>query len=191
LLPLLERARGPGRYVSVEQLLEDEACPAFALLRPAAAAALPSVCATQVVGEEWYYRLEDERLLAWLRLKVQALAASLATGATAGAAFEALDGASRTAYACELLGEYLAQAVLERLRAHLGVAAIAHAPVEAPLPHFVEADERGGAPPEKKAKLSAAAKASASRTANNQVKNAKAAEGSRSLASFFGGKPKQ
>ena len=181
-----------GRFCSAEHLLDDPQCPVLARLRSAAEQALPAVCSVQQVGEESFFRLDDARVLAWLSLKVDAVVASLRAGAAAGAAFEALNQEQLTAYAVDLMGEYLAPALLDRLRTHLRCSASAPEGVSmAPLDGHRHSDA-SFEPDSKRPKapvLSAAAKNTASRLATAKAKNAKAAEGCVNLASLFG-KPK-
>lgn len=181
-----------GRYCSAEHVLEDAQWPALVHLRPAAEKALPAVCSVQQVGEELFFRLDDARLLAWLTLKVDAVMTALRAGAAAGLAFEALDDAALRAYAVDLLSEYLTPGHLARLRTHLGCEATApteHAGAPAGVHAVAQMEEQDGkrlrpAPP-----MSTAAKQAASRAANIKEKNAKAAKGTVSLASFFGKPP--
>ena len=182
-----------GRFCSAEHLLDDPQCPVLARLRPAAEQALPAVCSVQQVGDDSFFRLDDARVLAWLSLKVNAVVASLRAGAAAGAAFEALNDEQLTAYAVDLMGEYLAPALLDRLRVHLRCSAstqegVSTQPVDGHRPSdasYEPDSKRPKAPPP----LSTAAKSAVSRLATAKAKNAKAAEGCVNLASLFG-KPK-
>lgn len=178
-----------GRFCSAEHLLEDAQWPALAHLRPAAEAALPAVCSVHQMGEDRFYRLDDSRLLAWLTLKVDATVAALRAGAAAGAAFEALDDSQLRAYSVDLFGEYLSSAHMDRLRAHLGCTAVpadvTAAPAAAHVPAMTHFEEPEGKRPKPAPVLSAAAKQSAARAASMKEKNAKAAQGCVSLASFF------
>ena len=196
LLPVLERHRQrseshEGRFCSLEVLLEDDTCPALASLQPLAAASLASVCAVQEAGEDSFYRLDDERALAWLSIKVERVAAALHSGASAGSAFDALGADALLSYSVELLGEYLSPAWVGRLRAHCGCSA--GGPAEECLPPLPPTGGGGGermdGPADaKKAKpgsAAASAKASATRVANSKLANAKAAEGTASLRCFF------
>jgi ribonuclease H2 subunit B len=198
LLPALERHRQrseshEGRFCSLEVLLEDEASPALASLQPLAAAALASVCAVQEAGEDSFYRLDDERLLAWLSIKAERVAAALHSGAAAGSAFDALGADALLSYSVELLGEYLPPAWVARLRAHCGCAGPPAEEAPLPLPTggggggggSDRLDGPGDAKKAKPGSAAAAAKASATRVANAKVANAKAAEGTASLRSFF------
>jgi len=148
-------------------------------LQPLAAALLPAVCAVRESDDECFYRLDDTRALAWLSAKAARCADALRSGAAAGGAFEALGDDAIASYAVEFLGEYLSAAWLCRLRDYIGVVAAPMEPV-APLPQAM-VTERGGEGDaehaEKKAKLSVAQKASITRVASNQAKNAKAAVG--------------
>jgi hypothetical protein len=189
-----QTATHEGRFCSVEHLLEDGACPALALLAPGAPAALPCVCAVSRAGGDDYYRLDDARALAWLAAKARALADALRAGTGGGAgAFAALGDAALNGYAVELLGEYVSRDWRTRLAAHLGCEASAPGPVVegggggAPAGWEPHAGEANAA---KKPKLSQAEKQSAARAVSLAAKNAKAATGTRSLASFFGGKSK-
>ena len=175
----------------MEHLLEDEACPALAALAPVAAPALASVCAVQRSGPDEFYRLDDARALAWLACKAERLQATLLSGeAGGGATFSALGESGVRSYAVELLGEYLPRAWLARLQAHLGCSPSGPGPdgpsarAAAEPAHFADAER-----PAKKPALTKTEVQNASRAVSIAAKNAKAAAGTKSLASFFG-KPK-
>jgi ribonuclease H2 subunit B len=150
----------------------------------------------QRFGDDCFFRLDDQRALAWLAIKVERAVAALRGGAAAGAAFESLTNEQLRQYAVDLLGEYLSPAWLDRLRNHLGCAApvLGDGVSIAPVGHVSQGGGIGGElePDSKKPKqpppMSAAAKMNASRAANNKEKNAKAAQGCAPLASFFKGK---
>jgi hypothetical protein len=198
----------------VEHLLEDDACPGLAALAPALEASLPSLCAVQHTGGTAYYRLDDARVLAWLAAKTDAVTAALrGGGAGGGAAFDAL-GDALTSYSVEFLGEYVARPWLTRLQERLGCATagpVTEGGMTAPMP-LAAHDAFASDGPNKKPKLTKARSApmlaalclalhvpdvpvhrtrqteaqNASRALSLATKNAKAASGTKSLASFFG-----
>lgn len=187
-----QTATHDGRYCSLEVLLEDERFPALGALSACAHAALPAVCSVQSVGAgEDYYRLDDARALAWLCCKTDTVLAALRSGGAGGGAAFAAMGDSLTGYAVELLGEYVAKPWLQRLQTHLrctptslqaleggsGVAELA-----ASVPHT----DSGANANKKPKQLSKTELQNASRAQSLAAKNAKAASGTRSLASFFG-----
>jgi hypothetical protein len=138
--------------------------------------------------------LDDARTLAWLACKAERLQATLLSGdAGGGGSFTALGESGVRSYAVELLGEYLSRAWLARLQEHLGCTPsgpgtdAAPARAAADQAHRADVDDGGAAI--KKAKLSKTEQQNASRAVNLAAKNAKAAAGTKSLASFFG-KPK-
>ena len=183
-----------GRFCNLEHLLENDAYPGLAKLATAAAPALASVCAVQVSGPDKFYRLDDARTLAWLACKAERLQATLLSGeAGGGGSFTALGESGVRSYAVELLGEYLSRAWLARLQEHLGCPPSGPgtegmpARTAADQAHHAEGDDGGAA--SKKLKLSKTEQMNASRAVNLAAKNAKAAAGTKSLASFFG-KPK-
>jgi ribonuclease H2 subunit B len=194
-LPMLLRERGKG-FCSLETLLESETeNRGLARLQQLLEPSLPCVCAVQTVGDERYYRLDDARTLAWLSLKASNLAAVLRDGGAAGAAFEALSQEELLSYSVELLGEYVVAPWLAQLRSKLQLPerCAAPAPAEASmLPQAAPTQQHHEGPAEaKKAKLSSAAKAAQTRVESNTKANAKAAQGTASLASFFGGGAKK
>jgi hypothetical protein len=163
-------------------------------LAPLAAPALASVCVVQRSGADEFYRLDDARALAWLAVKAERLLAVLMSGeGGGGGTFAALGESGVRSYAVELLGEYLPRAWLARLQAHLGCSPSGPGADGAPSrpsaehAHFAEAGDAAAA---KKPKLTKTEAQNASRAVSIATKNAKAAAGTKSLASFFGGKPK-
>ena len=144
-------------------------------------------------GPDAVYRLDDARALAGLAAKAELLERTLMRGeAGGGGTFSALGESGVRSYAVELLGEYLPRAWLARLQEHLGCApsgpGAEGAPARAVEPaHF--ADAGGGDAAAKKPKLTKTEAQNASRAISIATKNAKAAAGTKSLASFFG-KPK-
>jgi hypothetical protein len=163
-------------------------------LAPLAAPALASVCVVQRSGADEFYRLDDARALAWLAVKAERLLAVLMSGeGGGGGTFAALGESGVRSYAVELLGEYLPRAWLARLQAHLGCSPSGPGAGGAPSrpsaehAHFAEPDAAAAA---KKPKLTKTEAQNASRAVSIATKNAKAAAGTKSLASFFGGKPK-
>lgn len=186
------------RFVSAEQLLDDNAYPALAALGGAAARSLPCVCSVRLVGGDAFYRLDEARLVAWLGLKAAAAGRALRTQPCGAASYDGLDDASLLAYSLDLLGEYVAPHWVQRARraeglppaaggAEPGAAAGAAGwgAAAAPAAAAAAAGDDDGPRAAKKAKPSAAEQRAAKARETQAAKNAKAAAGSRPLASFF------
>lgn len=61
LLPVLEAARGEGRFCDVEHILECAGAAAAALLAPLVAAQLRCVCDAKEAGGHAYFRLNEDK----------------------------------------------------------------------------------------------------------------------------------
>jgi len=188
-LPRLAAARAAtGSFVTPEDAVAgagDEAggrllAALAAAGRGSAGAALAPACEAKDVGGETYYRLCDDRALAWLRLKA-ATAGNALRGA--GGAAASLDDAAATAAGAALLAEYLPRP----FAAALGVADASDraapdrwsgAPAgDAPSP----AAKRVRVDPKEIARVKAAAAREEARAAAKK----KEASSMKSLASFF------
>ena len=142
-LPLMDRARrgahgsaGPSRggessgvFCSLEQALchEEEVYPDA--LRPAVERGLGAICDIKEVGGDRYYRLNDARVDAWLRLKVAQARRALAKG---NPAFSLTDEAAQDLYGAGVVADYLDASWGARLRAMFGVPAAAAAAAAGP-----------------------------------------------------------
>ncbi|GAB4822260.1 hypothetical protein N2152v2_009306 [Parachlorella kessleri] len=209
-LPLLERARGAqregsaGLFCDMEQVLQgvrphSVAQQLTSLLAPHQ---LAWVCDCKLAAGQHYYRLSDEKVLAWLQRKVDQTKASLLASPSSGASFASMESTGLTAYAAGLLGEYLSDGWAKRLQQALclpeqtpqkatAAAGTAHHPASGP--------DSGAQRPEKRPKLdpkgsstmqldpkeAAKQKAAESRLASKNAKLAKEASSMRKLSSFF------
>ncbi|KAG2441003.1 hypothetical protein HXX76_003856 [Chlamydomonas incerta] len=150
---------------------------------------LACVCDVRRVDEASYYRLNDQRVLAWLAVKFRRVQAALA-GHVAG-----MGSGHAAAYVLALLGEYVGEPWLSRLAAQVGASTSSGCGVadkEAmgnPL-QPTDANAQGGAPratppsgasgpPEKKQKVAEA------RAQAKQAALAKQAVGTKKLTAFF------
>ena len=140
-LPLMDRARrgahgsagpsrgGEGVFCSLEQALchEEEVYPDA--LRPAVERGLGAICDVKEVGGDRYYRLNDVRVDAWLRLKVAQARRALARG---NPAFSLTDEAAQLLYGAGVVADYLDASWGARLRAMFEVPAAAAAAAAGP-----------------------------------------------------------
>ncbi|KAG2450443.1 hypothetical protein HYH02_004945 [Chlamydomonas schloesseri] len=152
---------------------------------------LACVCDVRKVDEASYYRLNDQRVLAWLAVKFRRVQAALA-GQVAG-----MGSGHAAAYVLALLGEYVGEPWITRLGAAVGAAAGTGAGCGAADPEATgntlqptdpnaQANTAratppvgGGGPPEKKQKVAEA------RAQAKQAALAKQAVGTKKLTSFF------
>jgi ribonuclease H2 subunit B len=170
-------------------------------LTPAASEALTAlitphqmqcICDSKQIGDQFYYRLNDERVLAWLELKVEQTKTALVEQA---AGFAGMDTVGLTAYSAGILGEYLSQEWSNKLSKYLGlpqpgddVAGGLGNGVAAPPPMYnpdVSFDLPEAKRPRFDPKEAAKAKAQAARQEAKAAKIAKEASGMRKLSSFF------
>ncbi|PRW60264.1 ribonuclease H2 subunit B [Chlorella sorokiniana] len=188
VLPLLEQARAQQNvFQDLEQILSMAASPSAHLLAPLLeqGGQLSCLCDAKAAGGQSYYRLNDDRVLAWLRLKVDQ--AKAAMQASPSAAFSGMDDLGLTAYAAGMLGEYLAQHWQDKLAAALNLPDELPAPAHAPPPADYDA-QSSEKKPRVDPKEAAKAKAAEARQAAKAAKLAKEAAGMRKLSAFF--KPK-
>jgi ribonuclease H2 subunit B len=197
ILPALESTRSSGgNFCELEHCLE------ALCLTPAASEALTAlitpeqmqcICDTKHVGGQQYYRLSDDRLLAWLSVKVEQTKAALVDQA---AGFAGMDAMGLTVYAAGILGEYLSPEWSTKLSKYLGLpqpgdgaggsnatGAAAPPPLYNPDVAFDRATESKR--PRFDPKEAAKAKAQAARAEAKAAKIAKEAAGMRKLSSFF------
>ncbi|KAL4537198.1 hypothetical protein Ndes2437B_g08347 [Nannochloris sp. 'desiccata'] len=198
ILPALESTRSSGgNFCELEHCLE------FLCLKPAASESLTDlitpeqmqcICDSKQVGDQYYYRLNDARVLAWLGLKADQTKAALVEQA---AGFAGMDHMGLTAYAVGILGEYLSPEWSNKLSKYLGLpqpggdsgggtAAANGAAVPPPLYNpDVTFDRAEAKRPRYDPKEAAKAKAQAARQEARAAKIAKEASGMRKLSSFF------
>ncbi|CAL8467533.1 g7071 [Coccomyxa elongata] len=122
-LPVLESSRNKGDgnegvFTERDELLRTEECPINAQLAELLRESFTNICDVKQSGDISYYRLNDEKVLAWLRCKLRRLRGALLASS---ANFAAMDDTSLTIYAVGLLGEYLSEAWLQRLCDSCGV----------------------------------------------------------------------
>jgi ribonuclease H2 subunit B len=196
ILPALEQTRSTGgNFCEVEHCLEP------LCLTPSASEALIAlitpgqmqcICDSKQVGDQFYYRLNDDRVLAWLSLKVEQTKAALVEQA---AGFAGMDTLGLTAYAAGILGEYLSLEWSSKLSKYLGLpqpgdgAGNATATGAAAPPPMYNPDVAFDRPETKRPRFdpkeAAKAKAQAARQEAKAAKAAKEAAGMRKLSSFF------
>lgn len=192
ILPALDSTRSSGgNFCELEHCLE------CLCLSPTAYEALyglvthehmQCICDSKQVGAQYYYRLNDERVLAWLGLKVDQTKAALVEQASG---FSGMDPMGLTAYAVGILGEYLSPEWSSKLSKYLGVPQpgddAAHGAAVAPPLYSsdVAFDRPEAKRPRFDPKEAAKAKAQAARQEAKAAKIAKEASGMRKLSSFF------
>lgn len=195
LLPVLDKNRNAtadapaGVFTGLEQLLSHDAFPHLAqILAAAVEPQLSCVCDVKEAGGERYYRLSDQRALAWLCCKLDQAAAALQPQLTG------MDAGAQQSYLVGFLSEYLTPGWADRLAKHLGVEASgvagargtgAAGPAAGPPPPL-PADEQ---PTDKKAKLDPkelAKRRAAEKAAETKAANmAKLAAGTKKITGFF------
>ncbi|EIE24959.1 hypothetical protein COCSUDRAFT_83651 [Coccomyxa subellipsoidea C-169] len=116
-LPLLEASRkeidgNEGVFTERDELLQTEACSGNAQLAELMQGSFACLCDVKESGGNVYYRLNNAKVLAWLRCKLRRLRGALLDSS---ANFAAMDDTLLTSYAVGLLGEYLSEAWLQRL----------------------------------------------------------------------------
>ncbi|KAG2486952.1 hypothetical protein HYH03_014449 [Edaphochlamys debaryana] len=151
--------------------------------RPSLEQSLACVCDVQRVDETAYYRLNDTRVLAWLRVKARHLQSALS------AQVAGMEAPHAAAYVLSFLGEYVGEPWAGRLAASLGAETVREAGpgaalqpsnganTAAPAPRPTPPPPSGG-PPEKKQKVDP-------RAAAKQAALAKQAVGTKKLTSYF------
>ncbi|KXZ56251.1 hypothetical protein GPECTOR_1g219 [Gonium pectorale] len=144
---------------------------------------LSCICDVRKVDDMCYYRLNEQRVLAWLLCKVRQLRVALSAQVTG------MDEGHATAYVLAFLSEYVGDPWVGMLSKHLGISTSAPAsgttaaalqPADSnaqPAPRHTPPPLSGG-PPEKKQKVDP-------RAAAKQAALAKQAVGTKKLTSFF------
>ena len=155
---------------------------------------LQCLCDSKDVGGQFYYRLCEQRVLAWLRLKVAQTKAGLSETASG---FAEMDDRGLTVYAVGVLGEYITPEWAVKLSSSLclpdAAAGAAVGPSHgAPSGYNPDSLEYPGYDQPSQAKRprfdpkeAAKAKAAEARAATKAAKIAKEASGMRKLSSFF------
>jgi len=152
------------------------------------------ICDSKQVGEQYFYRLNDARVLAWLGLKADQTKAALVEQASG---FAGMDPMGLTAYAVGILGEYLSPEWSMKLSKYLelpqpGDDTANGGAAPPPLYNFdVEFDRPDAKRPRFDPKEAAKVKAQAARQEAKAAKIAKEASGMRKLSSFFSKKSKK
>ncbi|KAF6257115.1 ribonuclease H2, subunit B [Scenedesmus sp. NREL 46B-D3] len=179
-----------GMFQEAESLLCCEEWPAAQQLLGLAAQQLPCICDVKALEDGCYYRLNNDKVLAYLRVCVlQALAAFQAHSPASMAGLPPLQ---QQAYVLGYLREYLSQAWHDKLLASYGLDARAFGDAaEGSLPATRPAAQAATpADAEKKQKVvdpkeAARKKAEESRAAASAAKMAKHAAGSKKISAFF------
>jgi len=197
VLPALEKARVEGKFCDIEQCLECTGCSGSRLLTPLLESQrqMECVCDSKVAGGCTYYRLSEDKLLAWLKIKVNQTKRALAAP---GTPFASMENPALTAYAAGLVAEYIQPSLGVKLSTALGLDKLSSdarsngAPggynpaAYMPRTHAID-------PSNKKPRLdpaaAAKAKAAESRHVAKAAKLAKEAAGMSKLSRFFGAQP--
>ncbi|GFR47154.1 hypothetical protein Agub_g8845 [Astrephomene gubernaculifera] len=179
-------ASGPAAAASEQQqaacLQQRQQDPAAAVAVQTACVSLEQqlacICDVRKVEDTCYYRLNDDRVLAWLRCKFRQLQAALA------AQLAGMDAAHAKLYVLGFLGEYVGDPWVSRLAKSLGAneKEASGTPLQPAdgnaLPASRPAPTPLAGPPEKKQKIDP-------RVAAKQASLAKQAVGTKKLTSFF------
>ena len=193
LLPALEKAQVDG-YQSAEQITELVGC---GCEMNAISELLRCVCDVKRAGDREFFRLSDAKTIAWLDCKLRKLMCFMEQHAEESV--RALDEPALRLYCINILGEWIGDAWiawLKRLHNIQEDAALERALNAVPDAYVGGGGGGGGGGYSSAEKTSAAAKNDQANRAkkmeegrrkSNIEKNAKAAKGTKSLLSFFGG----
>ena len=190
LLPALEKAQVDG-YQSAEQITELVGC---GCEMNAISELLQCVCDVKRAGDREFFRLSDAKTIAWLDCKLRKLMCFMEQHAEESV--RALDEPALRLYCINILGEWIGDAWiawLKRLHNIQEDAALERA-LNAVPDAYVGGGGGGGYSSAEKTSAAAkndqanrAKKMEEGRRKSNIEKNAKAAKGTKSLLSFFGG----
>lgn len=199
---------GSGRSVMFQEassLLCIDSWPSAAALEEVAIDCLRLICDLKGSGDDCYYRLNEQKVLAWMRCKLRQTIEGLraaAPGSVAG-----LQGDDALSYALGFMTEYLSQKRLTQLAESFGLqptgigsatpatrpavaSSSAGAAVSATPPHGVAAQEDASQARDKACKVmdpkeAARKKQEEGRAEAKAVRLAKQAQGTRKISSFF------
>ena len=184
ILPLLEKSQRRG-FVPLSDLFDDaNAGPQLRLLLEPSKDHLGAVCDVKEAGDESYYRLNDDRVVAWIMIKIRVAEEALDEGGVLGG----LDDKGRQAYCLGFLGDYIGEKWTKLVASRLQVDLDTNVGAERPPPSAAELDPEADLKKQRtveapKADPKAAAKKKAEET--KAAKAAKAAVGTQSIKSFF------
>ena len=191
LLPALEKAQVDG-YQSAEQITELVGC---GCEMNAISELLQCVCDVKRAGDREFFRLSDAKTIAWLDCKLRKLMCFMEQHAEESV--RALDEPALRLYCINILGEWIGDAWiawLKRLHNIQEDAALERALNAVPDAYVGGGGGGGGYSSAEKTSAAAkndqanrAKKMEEGRRKSNIEKNAKAAKGTKSLLSFFGG----
>eukprot|EP00884_Botryococcus_braunii_P020697 jgi/Botrbrau1/7310/Bobra.247_3s0005.1 len=191
-LPILEANRGQkkgsdGAFRNAEEAMHTDDFPDFGRVAPLALPYLACVCDVKDAAGDTYYRLNNDKVLAWLRIKVDRTCKGLC--AACGPSFEDMEALSRTAYSAGILGEYLSPSWLALLRDSLGIQSDDS---ETGPPQGEPLQPLNGTSPDRPSKRqkvdpkeAAKKKAAQARAEARAAEMARDAIGTRSITSFF------
>lgn len=192
LLPALDKAAAAGTFCDLEQCLESLGSPhAHRLVPLLSNGQLECICDAKEAGGARYYRLNEAKALAWLRLKVEKTKAALIASSPQ---FGSLEDTALTVYAAGILGEYMTKDWSAKLATALnlpsemqaggdGIKALAPQGYNPDL--IMPSQDREAKKPRLDPAAAAKAKALEARQAAKAAKLAKEAAGMRKLSSFF------
>lgn len=189
LLPALERAQLQGSFCSVEHIVEGMDCgeDGYRLhqLIEKKSNQLKVVCDWKENSGETYFKLNNEKVLAWLGRKVEVLEKELQRS---DPAFEPLTKEAVLQYAVGMVGEYISETWRMRLVNTLGIPAT-HEPSQEELGGDVQEMQQKKKPKLDKKQLLKAKQQEARQEAKAK-QLAKETAGMKKLNSFFTKKPK-
>lgn len=194
VLPFLERLQGRG-FVSLADVFDDSnlssgtmSGPQLGLLCELSKSHLPSICDVKESSGDSYFRLNDDRVIAWLEIKLKVTEEALEEGGVLGG----LDDHGRKAYCLGFLGDYLDDKWITRVSERLKInqSDLSNVGVTRPPPPSSTdvVDDVGKKPKVDVPKVDPKAAAKKKQEENKAAKAAEAAKGTKSITSFFGKK---
>lgn len=167
---------------------------------------LRSICDVQQVDDEEYFRVDNEKIMSWLQLKVDAVCSELEkksiSTSTQSVGLENLkflgsnessNSTDRVRYACSLLVDYLPSELATQLHQKLQIADSVSQPSHAPVPGASSSSSNGKAAPKEDYFISEkyGMKVDEPKLTRSQKQLAKVdKKGMKPIKSFFTTKPK-
>lgn len=197
LLPALQKSQSSGNFCDIEHIVECtgssyQSAHMLSSLITAQSSLLSCICDTKQSGGQTFYRLNDDKTINWLKLKVKSVKEALVVPHSP---FATMTDTSLSEYAAGLLSEYLSCDWSTKLSAALnlplesgasegGMKGDGPAGYNPDVPYYPPVGNDAKRPrfdPKQAAKLKAAEARKEAKTA----KRMKEAEGMRKLSSFF------
>ena len=200
ILPALRKIQkeNPANYCGLDHVVESMECDqlAFGILldvlkHPSQVARIKAICDVKENGGDVFVKLNDEKLVAWLKLRVELVSAKIREQDTSFDAF-AEKSEEMTRYGIGVVSEYIADDVEERLYAGFGLEKRVETAATADMgpldmPKVIVEEDRASrrAEIEERKKQQAKDKAKTQREEEKARKRAKEVEGIPKISSFF------